>query len=76
MSAKKAAIQRTTAEGQYRAAEEAASESQATPAVNRYKGKGPIPLSENRRQEAGPFPFVGCVTCEALRAVRVHSQYP
>ena len=39
---KKTAAQRTTAYGQYRAAGAAASEVQATPAVSRYKRKGPI----------------------------------
>ena len=37
-----------------------ASEEQATPAVNRYTGKGPIPLSANYRQEGRPFSLGDC----------------
>ena len=39
----------------YEAKEAAASEAQATPVVNRYTEKGPIPLSANYRQEGRPF---------------------
>ena len=51
---KKTAVQGTAAKGQYSAVV-AASEAQATPVVNRYTEKGPIPLSANYRQEGRPF---------------------
>ena len=37
-----------------------ASKEQATPVVNRYTGKGPIPLSANYRQEGRPCPLGDC----------------
>ena len=73
---KKAAVQRTTAKGQYGAAGSATSEASVTPVEDSYKGKGPIPLSANSRQAAAPFLFVESdVTCADLRAVGVRSQY-
>lgn len=73
---KKAAVRRTTAKGQNDAAGSAALKEKLTPVLENQKGKGPIPLSVDYRQEAGPFPFVGeIITCAVLQAVQAHSQY-
>lgn len=51
---KKTAVQQTTAKGQYGAAGSVTLKEKHTPVFGKSKGKGPIPLSADCRQEAGP----------------------